>query len=58
MNISQPYESKTPKRSTCLLFCTHVASLTNTFHELEFIKRDKFVHDINYMTANIIGIVH
>jgi hypothetical protein len=36
MNISQPYESKTQKRSTCLLICTHVASITHTFHKLEF----------------------
>ena len=38
MNISKPSESKTPKRSTCLLFCTHVASLTPTFHKPELHK--------------------
>ena len=43
MNISQPYESKTQKRSTCLLICTHVASLTHTFYNLEPIKREKFI---------------
>jgi hypothetical protein len=41
MNISQTYNSKTQKRLTCLLFCTHVASITHTFHEPEFIKRAK-----------------
>ena len=46
MNISKPSESKTPKRSTCLLFCTHVAPLTHIFHKLELIKREKFVNNI------------
>jgi hypothetical protein len=35
MNISQTYNSKTQKRLTCLLLCTHVASLTHIFHKLE-----------------------
>lgn len=46
MNISQPYESKIRKRPTCLLFCTHVASLTHAFCKSEFIKREKFIHNI------------
>jgi hypothetical protein len=34
MNISQTYISKTLKRSTYLLFCTHVASLLTIFANL------------------------
>ena len=41
MNISQTYNSKTQKRLTCLLFCTHVASITHPFHKLETIQRAK-----------------
>ena len=43
MNISQLSETKTQKRLTCLLLCTHVASLTHTFHKLELIQREKFI---------------
>jgi hypothetical protein len=42
-NVSQPYESKTQKSSTCLLFCTHVASLPHNFYKLELLKREKFI---------------
>ena len=56
MNIYQPSESKNLKSPTCLQNRRHVASLTNTFHELEFIKREKFVNNIYSLVANIIGV--
>ena len=46
MNISQPHESKTLKGSTYLQNRRHVAPMANTFHNLEFIKREKFINNI------------
>jgi hypothetical protein len=37
LNISQTSESKTLKRPTCMLFGTHVASLTHIFGNSESI---------------------
>ena len=42
MNISQIYESKPKKRSTCLQNIRHVASMTYPFYKLELLKREKF----------------
>lgn len=46
MNISQTHESKTLKCPTYLQNRRHVASMANTFHNLEFIKREKFINNI------------
>jgi hypothetical protein len=46
MNISQPSESKTPKRCNMYTNSKHVASLTHAFCKSEFIKREKFIHNI------------
>lgn len=40
------------------MHCIQFNPLTHILHKLELIKREKFVHNINHMTANIIGIVH
>jgi hypothetical protein len=51
MNISQIYETKTMKCPTCLQNRRHVASMTKTFHNLELIKREKFINNINYSVS-------